>query len=76
MNFETSQFLGVSSAAPESGLTIFILFFIHFFNLFGGESSGGLDTTGGSSDGCDSSTGQIYTRAATYEEYFAIMYSW
>lgn len=38
--------------------------------------SGGLKPSGGSSSGCSSSTGQVYSRAATYEEYFAIMYSW
>lgn len=38
--------------------------------------SGGLAPTGGSSDGCDHSTGQVYARAAAYNNDFAIMYSW
>lgn len=38
--------------------------------------SGGLAPTGGSSDGCSSSTGQIYSRAGTYNGAYAIMYAW
>ncbi|CAN8101954.1 unnamed protein product [Discula destructiva] len=41
-----------------------------------GNTSGGLDTSGSSSGGCSSSTGQVYARAAQYNEYFAIMYAW
>jgi hypothetical protein len=39
-------------------------------------SSGGLATSGASNGGCSSSTGQVYARAATYNGYYAIMYSW
>lgn len=46
-----------------------------------GNTSGGLQPSGGSSDGCDSSTGQVYARStmtdgtdSTYGP--AIMYSW
>lgn len=38
--------------------------------------SGGLDITGSPSGSCSTSTGQVYARAATHENYFAIMYSW
>lgn len=38
--------------------------------------SGGLAPTGGSSDGCSSSTGQIYVRGATSGDYYGIMYAW
>lgn len=38
--------------------------------------SGGLNPTGGSSDGCSSSTGQVYSRSGTYNGKFAIMYAW
>ncbi|KAH9892254.1 NPP1-domain-containing protein [Xylariomycetidae sp. FL2044] len=41
-----------------------------------GNTSGGLDTTGGSSSDCDSSTGQVYSREGAYGDYYAIMYSW
>ncbi|KAI0148708.1 NPP1-domain-containing protein [Xylariaceae sp. FL1272] len=41
-----------------------------------GNTSGGLSPTGGSSDGCSSSTGQVYTRGEQYEDYYALMYSW
>ncbi|KAL1646386.1 hypothetical protein SLS58_003346 [Diplodia intermedia] len=41
-----------------------------------GNTSGGLATTGDSSGGCDSSTGQVYARATTYNGAFAIMYAW
>ncbi|KAI5364504.1 Putative necrosis inducing protein [Septoria linicola] len=42
----------------------------------GGNTGGGLNPSGGSSDGCSSSTGQIYSRAGTYNGAYAIMYSW
>lgn len=38
--------------------------------------SGGLKPSGSSNGHCSSSTGQVYARAATHGEYFAIMYSW
>ncbi|POS68526.1 hypothetical protein DHEL01_v213080 [Diaporthe helianthi] len=41
-----------------------------------GNTSGGLSPTGDSNGGCSSSTGQVCARASTYEQYFAIMYSW
>jgi len=41
-----------------------------------GNTSGGLATSGGSSSGCSSSTGQAYSRAAWYNNVYAIMYSW
>ncbi|KAI0134109.1 necrosis inducing protein-domain-containing protein [Xylariales sp. AK1849] len=41
-----------------------------------GNTGGGLATTGGSSDGCDSSTGQVYLRGEQYGDYYALMYSW
>ncbi|KAG6353772.1 hypothetical protein INS49_005251 [Diaporthe citri] len=40
-----------------------------------GNTSGGLKPTGSSNGHCSSSTGQVYARAATHGEYFAIMYS-
>ncbi|KAI1850609.1 hypothetical protein JX265_004319 [Neoarthrinium moseri] len=41
-----------------------------------GNTGGGLATSGGSSDGCSSSTGQVYARGAQYGNYYALMYSW
>ncbi|KAH8671547.1 necrosis inducing protein-domain-containing protein [Xylariales sp. PMI_506] len=41
-----------------------------------GDTSGGLAPTGATDGGCSSSTGQVYARAGTYDDYFAIMYSW
>ncbi len=41
-----------------------------------GNTSGGLATSGGSSSGCSSSTGQVYSRAAWYNGAYAIMYAW
>ncbi|KAI1341378.1 NPP1-domain-containing protein [Xylariaceae sp. FL0016] len=41
-----------------------------------GNTSGGLDPSGSSSGDCDSSTGQVYTRETTYNDTYAIMYSW
>ncbi|KAF1837137.1 NPP1-domain-containing protein [Decorospora gaudefroyi] len=41
-----------------------------------GDTSGGLNPTGGSNAGCSSSTGQVYARAGTYNNNYAIMYSW
>ena len=38
--------------------------------------SGGLNPSGGPSDGCSSSTGQVYARGGTYNGRFAIMYAW
>jgi hypothetical protein len=38
--------------------------------------SGGLNPTGSSNGMCSSSTGQVYTRAGTYNGKFGIMYSW
>jgi hypothetical protein len=39
-------------------------------------NSGGLNPTGSSNGMCSSSTGQVYTRAGTYNGKFGIMYSW
>ncbi|KAH8901335.1 npp1 domain-containing protein [Thozetella sp. PMI_491] len=41
-----------------------------------GNTSGGLKPTGGSSDDCSSSPGQIYARAGTYNGRYGVMYSW
>lgn len=41
-----------------------------------GNTSGGLAPTGSSNGDCSSSTGQIYARAGTYNNTYAIMYSW
>lgn len=41
-----------------------------------GNTSGGLAASGGSSSGCSSSPGQVYTRAAWYNDVYAIMYAW
>ncbi|KAG8669586.1 hypothetical protein FPOAC1_008982 [Fusarium poae] len=38
--------------------------------------SGGLATSGSSSGGCSSSTGQVYARGGSYNGRYAIMYSW
>ena len=38
--------------------------------------SGGLAPTGGADSSCNSSTGQVYARAGTYNSAYAIMYSW
>ena len=39
-------------------------------------SSGGLSPTGSSNGGCSSNTGQVYARSASFNNAFAIMYSW
>ncbi|CAE7031546.1 hypothetical protein CFE70_004446 [Pyrenophora teres f. teres 0-1] len=41
-----------------------------------GNTSGGLNPTGGSNSGCDESTGQVYARAEEYNGVYCIMYSW
>ncbi|PPJ60652.1 hypothetical protein CBER1_03685 [Cercospora berteroae] len=41
-----------------------------------GNTGGGLNPTGGSSEGCSSSTGQVYARGGTYNGLYVIMYSW
>ncbi|RMD43936.1 hypothetical protein DV735_g1210, partial [Chaetothyriales sp. CBS 134920] len=41
-----------------------------------GNTNAGLAPTGLSSGDCDSSTGQVYSRAGTYGDYYLIMYSW
>ncbi|PWV94539.1 necrosis inducing protein (NPP1) [Paenibacillus cellulosilyticus] len=41
-----------------------------------GNTSGGLSPSGGSSASCDSSTGQVYSRAAWYNGVYGIMYAW
>ncbi|KAF2465380.1 necrosis-and ethylene-inducing protein-like protein 1 precursor [Lindgomyces ingoldianus] len=41
-----------------------------------GNTGGGLAPTGSSNGGCSSSTGQVYSRAASYNGAYAIMYSW
>ncbi|KAH6983084.1 necrosis inducing protein [Ilyonectria sp. MPI-CAGE-AT-0026] len=41
-----------------------------------GNTGGGLKTTGDSSSGCSSSTGQVYARGATVNGKYGIMYSW
>ncbi|KAK7746265.1 hypothetical protein SLS53_002224 [Cytospora paraplurivora] len=41
-----------------------------------GNTSSGLAPTGTSSGDCSSSTGQVYSRAGTYDDYYMIMYSW
>ncbi|CAM4490675.1 NPP1 family protein [Paenibacillus tarimensis] len=41
-----------------------------------GNTSGGLNPTGGSSAGCNSSTGQVYSRSTWYNGVWAIMYAW
>ncbi|ETS81001.1 hypothetical protein PFICI_06003 [Pestalotiopsis fici W106-1] len=41
-----------------------------------GNTSAGLAPSGDPSGDCDSSTGQIYARAESYNDAFAIMYSW
>ncbi|KAI1874099.1 uncharacterized protein JN550_002678 [Neoarthrinium moseri] len=41
-----------------------------------GDTSAGLAPSGDPSGDCDSSTGQVYARAESYNEAFAIMYSW
>ncbi|KAI4593584.1 hypothetical protein LQW54_000601 [Pestalotiopsis sp. IQ-011] len=41
-----------------------------------GNTSAGLAPSGDPSGDCDSSTGQIYSRAESYNGAFAIMYSW
>lgn len=46
------------------------------FQMIDSLSSGGLAPSGGSSDGCSSSTGQVYARAESYNNAFAIMYAW
>jgi len=38
--------------------------------------SAGLNPTGASNGQCSSSTGQVYARAATYNNSYAILYSW
>ena len=39
-------------------------------------NSAGLNPTGPSNGQCSSSTGQVYARAATYNDAYAILYSW
>ncbi|KAJ5301654.1 hypothetical protein PENANT_c002G11523 [Penicillium antarcticum] len=41
-----------------------------------GNTNAGLKPSGGSSSGCSSNTGQIYVRASTSGDYYAVMYSW
>ncbi|KAK8205029.1 necrosis inducing protein [Phyllosticta capitalensis] len=41
-----------------------------------GNTSGGLAPSGDSSGDCDSSTGQVYVRSESYNDAYAIMYSW
>lgn len=41
-----------------------------------GNTSGGLSPSGGSSSGCSSSTGQVYSRAAWCNGAYGIMYAW
>ncbi|KUJ20716.1 npp1 domain-containing protein [Mollisia scopiformis] len=41
-----------------------------------GDTNAGLATTGASNGDCSSSTGQIYVRGTTYDDYYALMYSW
>ncbi|KAK7536948.1 necrosis inducing protein [Phyllosticta citribraziliensis] len=41
-----------------------------------GNTSGGLAPTGSPSGDCDSSTGQVYVRSTSYNNAYAIMYSW
>ncbi|EMD88421.1 hypothetical protein COCC4DRAFT_65170 [Bipolaris maydis ATCC 48331] len=41
-----------------------------------GDTSGGLNPSGGENSGCSSSTGQVYARSTTYNGAFAIMYAW
>ncbi|CAI6334859.1 unnamed protein product [Periconia digitata] len=41
-----------------------------------GNTGGGLSPSGDPSGQCGSSTGQVYARAGTYNNAFAIMYSW
>ncbi|KAF7186565.1 NLP effector protein 1, partial [Pseudocercospora fuligena] len=41
-----------------------------------GDTSAGLSPTGDPSGDCDSSTGQVYARAESYNDAYAIMYSW
>ncbi|KAG7109071.1 NLP effector protein 10 like [Verticillium longisporum] len=42
----------------------------------GGDTGGGLATSGSSNGGCASSAGQVYARAGTYNGANAIMYAW
>ncbi|KUI55454.1 hypothetical protein VP1G_02838 [Cytospora mali] len=41
-----------------------------------GDTSAGLSPTGSADGDCSSSTGQVYSRAGTYDDYYMIMYSW
>ncbi|ROV98158.1 hypothetical protein VPNG_08591 [Cytospora leucostoma] len=41
-----------------------------------GDTSAGLNPSGSSSGKCSSSTGQLYVRAAEYNNYYALLYSW
>ncbi|PIL33810.1 hypothetical protein GSI_04435 [Ganoderma sinense ZZ0214-1] len=41
-----------------------------------GNTSGGLEPTGDPSGDCSSSTGQVYARAESFNNAFALMYSW
>ncbi|KAF1937457.1 necrosis-and ethylene-inducing protein-like protein 1 precursor [Clathrospora elynae] len=41
-----------------------------------GNTGGGLETSGASDSGCSKSPGQVYVRSGTYNNAFAIMYSW
>lgn len=40
------------------------------------DCSAGLKPTGASNGQCSSSTGQIYSRAVSYNGYYAVMYAW
>ncbi|QKX54856.1 uncharacterized protein TRUGW13939_01946 [Talaromyces rugulosus] len=41
-----------------------------------GNTNAGLAPTGASNGDCSSSTGQIYVRSDTYNDYYVLMYSW
>ncbi|CAJ2506009.1 Uu.00g001390.m01.CDS01 [Anthostomella pinea] len=41
-----------------------------------GNTNGGLAPTGASDGDCSSSTGQVYSRAAAYNDAYAVMYAW
>lgn len=79
--------VGFDEAVPDNSEGDLMLAYKPYLKVFNGcvpfpavdadgNTGGGLEPTGGSSEDCDSSTGQVYTRAATYGDYFAIMYSW
>lgn len=79
--------VGFDEAVPDNSEGDLMLAYKPYLKVFNGcvpfpavdadgNTSGGLSPTGDSNAGCSSSTGQVYARASTYEEYFAIMYSW